>query len=88
MMGFFEYCGFTPLKAGGEDYGARAGMASFAQIELIRALCSEFTARKAGEAELNKWLDHYWQISSLRLLTAPDAPKIITALKEMKRRAA
>lgn len=88
MMGFFAYCGFTPLKAGGEDYSERPGMASFAQIELISALWSEFTAHKAGEAELNKWLDHYWRISSLRFLTAPDAPRIITALKEMKLRAA
>lgn len=88
MMGFFEYCGFTPLTAKGKDYGKRPGMASFAQIELIRVLWSEYTNRKAGSDELNKWLLNKWKISSLRFLTAENARKVITALKAMKARAA
>jgi hypothetical protein len=88
MMGFFEYCGFTPLTAKGADYGKRPGMASFAQIELIRVLWSEYTHRKAGEDELNKWLVNKWGISSLRFLTAVNARKMIAALKAMKARAA
>jgi len=43
LLGFFEYCGFKPLGAKGPSYGERAGMASFAQIELIRTLWAEYT---------------------------------------------
>lgn len=87
MMGFFEYLGFTPLRAKGQNYGAREGMASFAQIELIRTLWREYTHKAyCGEAELNKWLFRSFRISSLRFLTKAQAPKTITALKAMKAR--
>lgn len=88
MMGFMEYCGFTPLTARGPNFGDRPGMASFAQIELIRVLWHEYTHGKAGEDELNKWLERYWKVSSLRFLRSQNAPKVITALKAMKSRAA
>lgn len=88
MLGFFEYLGFEPLKARGPSYGERPGMASFAQIELIRSLWHEYTRGKAGEDELNKWLLRCWKVSSLRFLTKGDAQKAITALKAMKTRAA
>lgn len=88
VMGFFEYLGFTPLASKAKDYGQRPGMASFAQIKLILALWHEYTHGKAGEAELNKWLLGTWKISSLRFLTLATAPKVITALKAMKTRAA
>lgn len=88
LMGFLEYCGFRPLTSRGPNYGDRPGMASFAQIELIRNLWHEYTRGKAGEGELNAWLDHYWKIASLRFLTREAAPKVITALKAMKSRAA
>lgn len=88
MMGFFEFCGFAPLRAKGPSYGPRPGMASFAQIELIRTLWQEYTHGKAGEAELTLWLERYWKLSSLRFLSAAIAQKIITALKTMKSRAA
>lgn len=68
VMGFFEYLGFRPLAAKGRNYGERRGMASFAQIELIRALWREHTKGRAGEDELNKWLERWWKISSLRFL--------------------
>lgn len=88
MMGFFEYCGFAPLTKRGPNYGQRPGMASFAQIELIRDLWHEYTRGKAGEDELNTWLERCWKVSSLRFLRAASAPKVITALKAMKSRAA
>lgn len=88
LMGFFEYLGFKPLSARGQDYGSRPGMASFAQIELIRALWREHTRGQAGEEQLNKWLLRCWKISSLRFLRKDTAPKVITALKAMKARAA
>lgn len=88
MMGFFEYCGFAPLTRRGPSYGARPGMASFAQIELIRDLWHEYTRGRAGEDEMNIWLERCWKISSLRFLKAETAPKVITALKAMKARVA
>lgn len=88
IIGFAEYCGFEPLTAKGRDYGARPGMASFAQIELIRTLWQEYTQGKADEDALNLWIERCWHVSSLRFLTAEAAPKAITALKAMKRRAA
>lgn len=87
MMGLFEYLGFAPTKAQGANFGARPGMASFAQIELIRALWAEYTRGVYdSEAQLNKWLERTFKVSSLRFLSAVDARKAITALKAMKAR--
>jgi hypothetical protein len=88
VMGFFEYLGFAPLTARGPSYGHRPGMASFAQLELIRALWAEYTGGAAGEDALCKWLERSFKVSSLRFLRADCAPKVITALKAMKARAA
>ncbi|MAS94371.1 MAG: GemA protein [Verrucomicrobiales bacterium] len=88
VLGFFQYMGFAPLSARGANYGPRRGMASFAQIELIRTLWHEYTGGQAGEEELTKWLERCWKISSMRFLKAETAPKVITALKAMKARAA
>ena len=38
LMGYFEWRGFVPEQARGPDYGELPGMASFAQLELIRSL--------------------------------------------------
>ena len=83
LMGFFEWRGFRPLKAGGPDYGARPGMASFAQLELIRTLWAEYTKGGPG---LQAWLKRCFKIDSDRFLTAGDARKAIVALKAMKAR--
>lgn len=89
LMGFFEYLGFEPLRRRGADYGARPGMASFAQLELIRELWREYTRGAYGsEDELNKWLLRSFKVSSLRFLTMEAARKAITAHKAMKARAA
>jgi hypothetical protein len=87
MMGLFEYMGFAPLTRQGQDYGARAGMASFAQLELIRTIWTEYTDH-TGEDALNKWLLRTFKVSSLRFLRKDAAQKAITALKAMKSRAA
>ena len=85
MMGFFDYLGFKPIEAKGASYGERPGMASRAQIELIRTLWREWTHEAyQGEAELNKWLLRSFKLSSLRFLKKETAPKVITALKAMK----
>lgn len=86
MMGYLEFCGFTPLQARGPDYGNRPGMATFAQLELIRTIWTEHTGH-SGEETLNKWLARTFKVSSLRFVTKPMAQKAITALKAMKARA-
>jgi phage gp16-like protein len=87
VMGYFEWRGFKPLTQRGPSYGERPGMASFAQLELIRALWAEFThGAYEGEGELNKWVLRCFKVSSLRFLTKEAAPKVITALKTMKAR--
>lgn len=88
LMGFFEYLGFKPLTARGPNYGNRPGMATFAQIELVRSLWQEYTLGKSDEDAFNRWLERYWKISSLRFLTKANAPRVIMALKAMKARAA
>jgi hypothetical protein len=47
MMGFLEYLGFAPLRKSGPDYGTRPGMASFAQLEFIRSLWTEWNGMVA-----------------------------------------
>jgi len=88
LMGFFEYLGFAPLEAKGPNYGDRPGMASFAQLELIRTIWREFTRGAGTEASLTKWLERSFRVTSLRFLTKSDGQKAITVLKAMKSRAA
>jgi len=83
MMGFFEWKGFTPLKRTGPDYGARPGMASFAQLELIRALWTEWSG-VPEDGGLNTWLKGAFKVDGLRLPTGGQARGPITALKAMK----
>ena len=89
VMGFAELCGFAPLKADGPNYGKREGFASPAQVDLIRALWIEAHHGAAlDEDALNGWLLKYWKVSSLRFVNKDLAPKIITAMKAWKSRAA
>jgi hypothetical protein len=87
MMGYFAYIGFAPIAAKGPNYGPRDGMASFAQMELIRNLWSEITRRSyAGEDAFNKWLLAKFKVSALRFLKKDTAQKVITALMMWKKR--
>lgn len=89
VMGFFEHCGFRPLVAEGAAYGNRPGFASNAQIDLIRSLWMELHhACELDEEALNGWLLKWFKVSSLRFLKVQAAPKVITALKMWKQRAA
>lgn len=88
VMGYFDFLGWKPTAPTGPDYGHRPGMASFAQLELIRNLWSEYTRGQAGEDELSKWLLRSFKVSSLRFLRAKQAGDVITALKAMKARRA
>ena len=89
IMGFFEYCGFQPLGKGAPRYGNRPGMASFAQLELIRELWREIHGtRECDDAALMGWLRKFFKVDSMRFLTLDGARKAITALKAWKSRAA
>ena len=67
-------------------YGHRKGMASPAQVNLIRQIWSEYTDGEGDNASLDKWLGSFFGISALRFVTKFQAAKIITALKNMKAR--
>lgn len=87
VMGFFEYLGFQPIDNSAPRYGERPGMASFAQIELIRDLWREIHRdRFCDDEALASWLRKYRQVDSLRFLTADGARKVITAFKAWKTR--
>ena len=81
VMGFAEYCGFRPLAKGAPRYGNRPGMATFAQIELIREIWRELHDQSACNDEaLTGWLLKFHKVSSMRFLTLDAARKEITAL--------
>jgi hypothetical protein len=87
VMGFADYCGFRPLGKGAPRYGDRPGMATFAQLELIRELWRELHGQDAcDDAHLTGWLLKYQKVASLRFLTLDAARKVITALKAWKAR--
>lgn len=89
VMGFFDYAGFRPLGKGAPRYGNRPGMASFAQLELIREVRRELHHEaEVNEEALAGWLLKYHKVHSLRFLTAEAARKVITALKALKSRVA
>jgi len=89
IMGFADYCGFRPLAKGAPRYGDRPGMASYAQLDLIRELWREVHGQtKCDDAALAGWLAKYMKVSSLRFLTLDGARKAITALKAWKARPA
>lgn len=71
-------------------YGQRRGMASPAQVSLIRALWGEFTEGAGDDDSLGKWLDRTFHVSAVRFVTSKQGQKAITALKAMvaKKRAA
>lgn len=86
-MGFAEYCGFRPLAKGAPRYGNRPGMATFAQLELIRELWRELHDQATCDDEaLTGWLLKYHKVSSMRFLTLDVARKVIVALKAWKAR--
>ncbi|MFN4172147.1 MAG: regulatory protein GemA [Pseudorhodobacter sp.] len=87
IMGYFDYCGFRPLETGAPRYGDRPGMATYAQLELIRELWREVhQARTCDDEHLMGWLRKCFKVDSMRFLTMEGARKAITALKAWKAR--
>lgn len=87
VMGFMDYSGLRPLAKGAPRYGNRPGMATFAQLELIRELWRELHDQDVCDDEhLTGWLLKYHKVSSMRFLTVDAARKVIVALKAWKAR--
>lgn len=87
VMGFMQFSGFQPLTKGAPRYGNRPGMATFAQLELIRELWRELHDQETCDDEaLTGWLSKYHKVSSMRFLTLDAARKTIVALKSWKSR--
>ena len=84
VMDRFCQLGFTST-ARARTFGERAGMASPAQVALIRKLWAE-TVDDPAEANLNTFLEHRFKVSALRFLPKERAGGVVTALKAMAAR--
>ena len=67
-------------------YGHRRGIATPAQVSLIRALWDEYTDGESTELALGEWLGRTFNVSALRFVTRAQARKASAALKAMKAR--
>lgn len=65
------------------NFDDRPGMATPAQVALIRRLWGDFTEGKGTDTSLDKWIAGRFKVSALRFIDAALAPKLITALKNM-----
>ena len=68
-------------------YTHRAGMATPAQVMLIRTLWGKFATADGSERALNKWLERTFKVSALRFATEEQAEKAIRVLHKMSRSA-
>jgi hypothetical protein len=83
VMKYFTALGFRSSWTL-RTYGYRPTMATPPQVDLIRSLWHRFAGHDDdGDVELNKWLDHYHKVSSLRFVDNKKAAKVISALKAM-----
>ena len=87
VMEFFGRLGFVSDFARA-NMGHRKGMATPAQVALIRELWSEFTDGQGNDVTLGKWLEGRFGIAALRVADATVANKAIGALRNMKARKA
>jgi len=67
-------------------FGDRPGMATPAQVDLVRSLWGDCHGPDEREAALNGWLAKYHKVSALRFVTRAKAQAVITALKAMAAR--
>lgn len=81
VMDYFNRCGYrSPYMK--ETYGRRRGMASPSQVKLIRALWREWSGSD-DEAALNRWIERFYHVTTLRFLKPDKAGQAITGLKHM-----
>ncbi len=67
-------------------YTHRDGMATPAQVTLIRELWGAYATEEGGESGLNRWLERTFRVSALRFVTEHQAERIIRALRAMNNR--
>lgn len=79
----FRQLGFASERCR-RGFGERAGMATEAQVDLIRGLWKEVSG-DAPEGRLNAWLQHFG-VSALRFITKEKAAKVIAGLRAWKAR--
>lgn len=85
VMFRFEQLGFRSTKST-FNFGNRHGMATPAQVSLMRDLWAAYSADDPDERHLNAWLAKYHKVSALRFVSFDKAAKIIPALKAMAAR--
>lgn len=78
---------FAPAAPKAPTFGARSGMASEAQIDLIRVLWARWHGAP-DERALNTWLEGRFGVSSLRFATVHTASIAVEGLKAMNARKA
>ena len=81
VMAYFTACGFRSDRTK-RAFGKRPGMASPAQIELMRALWKNWSGSD-DERSLNSWLERSYSIAALRFLPPDIANKAINGLRAM-----
>jgi hypothetical protein len=79
----FRQLGFASGRTR-RGFGERLGMATDAQVEMIRTLWAEVSGG-LPEARLNAWLQHFG-VSALRFTTRAKAGKIIAGLRAWQSR--
>ncbi len=86
VMKYFTACGFRSSWTK-RTYGSRPGMATPAQVDLIRSLWCEYVGKvDANDAGLNNWLEKHHKVTALRFVSSEKASKVIYALKKMASR--
>ncbi len=87
VLATMERLGFAPFGAVGPYFGDRAGMATPKQVQYVRDMWRRYTGRQFEEAEMNRWLQAKFGVSSLRFADLRTVSRVIAALKDMTARA-
>lgn len=83
VMRYFTAIGFRSTWTK-RTYGYRPTMATPPQVDLIRSLWQKFSGKSDDDdMDLNKWLDRFHKVSSLRFVDNKKAAKVISALRAM-----
>ena len=64
-------------------YSHRPGMATPAQVSLMRKLWGEYTGRDGDDRALDKWIARTFKVSALRFVTVNQGDRAILALRSM-----
>jgi hypothetical protein len=86
VMNRFRSLGFVSNQRD-KDFGERYGMASAAQLDLIRKLWAEL-ASDPTERSLGSWMEQHFGVSALRFLNRKHAYVVIGALRKWQERVA